>query len=640
MNQTFNTNIEALRKKNKALADALELSPAVEPVQIEKTKTGDDTFKYNGKYFHSSYDPWKEANQQVEAIIKSKFDWVFLFGMGCSYIPRLLMEKGKEKIIVYEPRLEILKSVLSTVDLKDVLSKDSFHLCHTLNNLGDTVRNHTEGMEDLLVYYTPPYKQAFSEELRAFTNRVQNAYITNKVLIKTEITSRVMWNDNYLANLKYFAKYRAIDALHGRFKDTPLVIVGAGPSLKKNARLLKDIKDKAVIIAAITAYKPLLNFGVIPHFLIASEKIDLAEYFTNGKEDKEIRLILGDLSHPNVFKSDVKGKFVFYDQYVNLSAEQMKLWGSCYFPSSGGSVTTTALDMGLMFGCNPIVFIGQDLSFSEGKGYTDGTVYKEKSIVIDKEKGLVKVDYDYMYLSGDVKYVQEHSVLWLKGLNEEWVASKYDWVTFHQWFENYMAWLKKEHPSEIVVNATEGGAYIEGMEHIKLIEAIEKYSINKETSIEDVISDVEKDKPKVDFAGLIDSFTKVKDAVKGIRISAKAINKETKIIDKIFKAKGMTHEFKKHTDRIKKLEKKLFDKSEDAAFLWEIVTNPTYQLKEYLRKELDEDMEKQFEKDLNIVAESYKCVIEACDMYLPKLDKAIEEIEEMQAEVKSETGRN
>lgn len=635
MNQIFESNIEILAKKNKALADAI-VSPDIEPVPLEKTKTGDYTFKYNGRYFHSSYDPWKEANQQVEAILKSKFDWVFLFGMGCSYIPRLLMEKGKEKIIVYEPRLEILKAVLSAVDLKDVLSKDSFYLCHTLNNLGDTVRNYTEGMEDLLVYYTPPYKQAFSEELRAFTSRVQNAYVTNKVLIKTELTSRVMWNDNYLANLKHLAKYMAIDALQGKFKDTPLVIVGAGPSLKKNVHLLKDIKDKAVIIAAITAYKPLLNFGVIPHFLIASEKIDLAEYFTNEKEDKEIRLILGDLSHPNMFTRDVKGKFVFYDQYVNLSAQQMKLWGSCYFPSSGGSVTTTAIDMGIMFGCNPIIFIGQDLAFGDGKGYVDGTVYKEKSIVIDKEKGLVKVDGDYMSLAGihDTKYVQEHNVLWLKGLDGEWVASKYDWVTFHQWFENYMVWLKKEHPAEIVVNATEGGAYIEGMEHIKLIEAIEKYNINKQTSIEDIISNVEKDKPSVDYNGLIDSFTKMKDAVKGIRILAKAINKETKVIGKIFKTKGMTHEFKKHTDRIKKLEKKLFDKSEDAVFLWEIVTNPTYQLKEYLRKELDEDMGKQFKKDLDIVADSYKCIIEACDMYLPKLDKAIEDIEEMQAEAK------
>ncbi len=216
MNQIFESNIEILAKKNRALANAI-VSPDIEPVQIEKAKTGEYTFKYNGKYFHSPYDPLKEAGKYVEEIIAKDFNWVLLFGMGCGYIPKLLIDKGKEKIVVYEASVEILKGVLSCIDLKEMLSKDFFYLCHTMEELGNIVRNYTDAMDNLLAYQTIPYRLAFSEELKIFTNTINNAYTTNKIKVQTEIVSRLMWVDNYLANLKNFARYKAVDAMKDRF---------------------------------------------------------------------------------------------------------------------------------------------------------------------------------------------------------------------------------------------------------------------------------------------------------------------------------------------------------------------------------------------------------------------------------------
>jgi hypothetical protein len=140
-----------------------------------------------------------------------------------------------------------------------------------------------------------------------------------------------------------------------------------------------------------------------------------------------------------------------------LSSKQ-KLWGSSYMLSSGGSVTTAALDVGVMFGCDPIVFIGQDLCFGENGTHAPGGVYVAQDVRIDREKGTVTVEEDYVTLKEKARSC--FNLQWLKGLNGKPVPSKFDWVTFHQWFESLSEYHRRK-PGK-VINATEGGAYIEG----------------------------------------------------------------------------------------------------------------------------------------------------------------------------------
>ncbi|MEK7772725.1 MAG: 6-hydroxymethylpterin diphosphokinase MptE-like protein, partial [Deltaproteobacteria bacterium] len=204
---------------------------------------------------------------------------------------------------------------------------------------------------------------------------------------------------------------------------------------------MKEFKGRALIMSAITAYLPLVRMGVIPDLVIAAEKIDLPEYFTYGPEDKKTRLVLAEVSHPAMFDRDVLGKFTFFNGYVTLSIAQAGLLGSSYFASTGGSVTTTALDMGIMFGCNPIIFVGQDLAFGEGGTHVGGGVYGAQNIKIDSVNGRVVTEEEYVTAPDSIK--ETHQLLWLKGLDGKPVPSKYDWVTFHQWFESYMAYLKK-----------------------------------------------------------------------------------------------------------------------------------------------------------------------------------------------------
>lgn len=601
---------------NRALAEKLASWQGPCAV-IEKAKTGGATFRHTGRLFHSAYSPEKEAACQAEEITAKKPDWVLLFGLGCGHLLKALLEKGFDRVLVYEPSMEILSGVLASVDLSGPLASASVALHNDLMAFISGIRD-LDGFDTLLAYAAAPYKLAFAQEFIDFNTRVNNAHVTNKVCIRTDIESRENWIENYFENIRRLPECPPIDSLRSAFKGVPMIIAGAGPSLQKNAHLLKEAKGKAIIVAAITAYKPLLKYGVVPDFVIASEKVDLPEYFTYGDEDLNTRLILAEVAHPGMFERKVKEKFVFFNPFVTLSRSQAPLWGSSYFPSTGGSVTTAAFDMAMMFGCDPVVLVGQDLCFGESGTHVPGGVYISQDVKIDRENGKVSIEEDYVTLKDKAR--SKFDLLWLKGLDGKPVPSKFDWVTFHQWFENYAAALKSEGSPVRMINATEGGAYIEGMEHTTLAEVIEKY-VKNEVQLDDVIAAAVTKRATPDLPAIALSIDDMHKSLKEIGRIADAINREVSQLKKELGREGGTLEAGRKAARVKRLEEELFKAAENSPFIWEALMASICELKEYLRGEVDAGS-KGIEKDIEAIQTAYGKLAKGCAKFLPVLMRA------------------
>jgi len=623
----FDKNIESLTEKSPALVNALQ-DDELKGITLEVARSGEYTFKYKGIYFHSRYEPRKEAELQLEELMGRKTDWIVLFGLGCGYLFEALVkekfdDENGARVLVYEPSLEIIKGVFENIDLSESFYKDNVCIVSELLPLSDMLSTQVDGMDDVIAYQTTPYKQIFGKELLEFTNSVQNARVVSKVYITTDIESRLLWLENYFKNINSFFKYPDVGALIDKFKGVPAVIVGAGPSLMKNAHLLKDLKDKVLIIAAVSAYKPLLEFGVIPDFVIAGEKIDLAEYFTEGEEDTKIRLLLADVSHPNMLARNVKGKFVFVSTFMKLSVLHAKLWGGEYFPDIGGSVTTTALALGIDFGCDPVVLLGQDLAFGKTGTHASGAVYTEQSLDFNEEGN--KVVLHQSYADEDEVLDYEYAVLWIKGLDGKRIASKFDWVTFHKWFEEYMSGYNKRDDPAKIINATEGGAYIEGMEHTTLQDVIDRY-VKDGASVEEIITDAEKVKKNVDVQGLLEAYQDMKGSLLKIKKEASGIAKSAGKALKICNNAGITSELSQIIDKVMASEKKLFDESTNVIFMWETVVEYTYELKEYLREDVEHGSVEQFQKDLQRVIKSYSKVRDTAGRFISIMNLSLETI--------------
>lgn len=619
--EILKANLDVIAAGDAALAARLR-SYQGPSVAVEAARSGGATFRLSGRLFHSAYAPEKEAAAQAAEILSKKPDWVLIFGLGCGHLLAALIEGGHDKVIAYEPSMEILSGVLASVDLSGPLSAKHVRLHADAASLVANVRE-LDGFDTLLSYATVPYKTAFSGELVDFTSRVNNAHTTNKVCIITDLSSRESWIENYFANIGSLCRHAPIDALRGAFKGVPVIVAGAGPSLQKNAHILKEARGKAIIIAAITAYRPLLRLGVVPDFVIASEKVDLPEYFTYGEDDRKTRLILAEVSHPGMFERDVKEKFVFFNPYVGLSQAHAGLWGSSYFPSTGGSVTTAALDMGVMMGCDPLVLVGQDLSFGENSTHAPGGVYISQEVRIDREAGKVSIDEDYVTLKDKAK--SSFDLLWLKGLDGKPVASKFDWVTFHHWFEGYVANARKQGLASRFINATEGGAYIDGWEHLALAEVIGNHAKN-EVPVDDIIAAASASRPAPDLPGLASSIGQMHKALKEIGRFADAISKEVASVRKDLCRDGGIAGANRRAGKIKRTEERLFSAAQGSPFIWEALTEGICELKEYLRG-ASGDGDGGIEKDIETIYQAYRKVSAACTKYAPVLARAAAAIE-------------
>ena len=84
---------------------------------------------------------------------------------------------------------------------------------------------------------------------------------------------KVFMDTNFYENINKFDS--SIDTLFGQYKDLPIYIVSAGPSLDKNINDLKNIMDFGVILSVGRAVKPLIEAGIDANYVIVTESSPL-----------------------------------------------------------------------------------------------------------------------------------------------------------------------------------------------------------------------------------------------------------------------------------------------------------------------------------------------------------------------------
>ncbi len=609
MTQIFNKNITALKKKNKVLADDLSKVEA-EEIIVEDTRDGEKTFRYRGKYFHSRYNPVVEAERSIEELMERKRDWVLVFGLGFGYVPGLLLDEDIDSMMVYEPSAGLLRSIFESVDVSALIKSGSVTFTTSLDEVSKEVMLRTDGVDDIVQFQTTPYKNTFVKEFMDFALAVNNAYSKKRLNINTLVYSSKSWLQNYLENVTSLLESPPIDVLKDKFAGIPALIVGAGPSLEKNAHLLKEVKGKALIIAAISAYRPLLKFGVMPDIVISAEKVGLSTFFANDKEDEEVRLLLAEVSNPSLYtERKVKKRYTYFSTYNTLSREHAAFWGNRYFPEGSGSVSTTALDIAVYAGAGPVILMGQDLSYSNNKTHVTGSVYGEQELEFGKNG--VNIKEQEVYTAEPIE--RKGDLLWLEGMDGKLIPSCAAWVIVHQWFEDYSERMSEREVYPVLINSSEGGADIKGYENKPFSDVIEEYFKKddsvKSSAVEEAFRKVDNTNVDVDWEALYLSFDTLFISLGKIEKIARQISgKAGKLKGKI-ESSGLSPELLGSTRKIRGLEKKLFKIVKDALFLMEALAALDHALKlQQKNEELSGDDREQAIKDLKHVIQTYSVV--------------------------------
>lgn len=376
-------NLAALSRVDPALAQRLRDTPAAE-LTWATAKTGllTATLSHEGRALAlaSKFDPAAEAGKLIEPVDLRKHACVVALGVGLGHhIAELATRMDDESVLlVHEPDLSLLRAVLEKMDHTAWLGKPCVIVTDSSTDraalLGRIERFAAVLTQGTILITHPASRQMHGEQLQRFGQLVTEAMSFCRTNVATALVNATRTYNNLCANLPHYVAGATTDELHNLARGFPAVCVSAGPSLAKNVHLLSDpdVRKNVIVITAQTTLKPLLDRGIKPDFVTALDYHEISRRFYEGLPPLPgVTLVAEPKSNATILDS--------FPGPVRLTSNGFldRLLGPLATPripiAAGATVAHLSFYLAQHLGCDPIMFIGQDLGFSDGLYYCPGT---------------------------------------------------------------------------------------------------------------------------------------------------------------------------------------------------------------------------------------------------------------------------
>lgn len=456
--------------------------------------------------FHSRYNPLKEAQKLIEQTYSDE-TYVFVLGMGLGYVLDCLAEKAKStvglKIFVVEPDIKMLLAALKSRDVSHYLKSGSIVWCvgmtaDEVGNLWETSLDWTS-MNKLAIIEHPASAKMHIKYYERIVEKIRYLCNKSKGNLVTMMNAGFEFHTNYFKNLGSCFGLPGVDRLFNKFKSVPAIIVAAGPSLDKNMHLLKKVKGKFPIIAVDTALRQLVANGIKPDIACAADpSYENSLDFVGMENEKEVLLAIEPMTHPDILEC-YQGPKMLMSFSGGLFPTIKKHRESIGVVICWGSIATTVFDLARKMGADPLVFIGLDLSFQDGRlhargSYSDDRLYESVNPYssIENESAL------YVYENGTFRFSRvDGSVL----------LTDHNMKIYRDWFEDQF-----RQTQQTVINATEGGIVDKHVVKMTLQSVIDKY-YDKGVSVSDIIKQALKKPVEANYQSLISELNSVKKSM-------------------------------------------------------------------------------------------------------------------------------
>jgi hypothetical protein len=451
----FEKNLEALSADPKVVerirAADIERTNAV----IGTDRVGGDSLSItrDGTRYQltSQYNAVSDAQRWAEIQgEKMKHSRVVAFGFGLGVRLRELLTQLSDstQLFVIEPDPNLLKLVLTFRDCTDILGNSRVTLFtgaerEAFNKAFGAWLDWVE-VSELGLLELPNYGVIFPEPYEDFVEAVQVQAETKGESSKQAFYAQsVHWVQNILTNIPALFDASLIEPLEGRFEGKPAVIVSAGPSLDENIEDLKAQQDRVLVLAIDSVVSVLREHDIEPDLIVTADSLE-PNWKRNlkGSGFEEIPLVAWLRSYPDIlethadqlyFVSDGTDLGVTLETVMDAADVDVEDEDTAGF---GSSVSHAAYEVAKLLGAEPIVLIGQDLTFKEdGRDYASGV-----------ERGEINPDYSAEGIDGEPRETTK------------------EWYTFMLEFQQIIE------DEDFVIDATEGGLKIPGTE----IQALEK----------------------------------------------------------------------------------------------------------------------------------------------------------------------
>lgn len=397
------------------------------------------------QYIGSRYCQKREVDKFIDECLSKKYNSIYIvFGLNfAEHISELLKYISEEsKVLIIEINKQLIEYCKKDSKINKVLNDYRISIASDSSGVKSFYNNNINeiNISDINVVDYCRYEKIYSDQLSDIYSVLRNETIRITTNRNTKLHFAKQWFKCMIKNIKYINDSDPLNSLKNMYKDIPAVIVSAGPSLEKNIDQLKGY-DKGLIISGGRTLGPLLQRGINPDFLCVMDSGEISYKLVEPHLDYvKCPLVFSEYTNYNVVENHKGDKYfsasgaflrkTFNDEVINLSA--------------GGSVAHSMALMAVYMGCNPIIFIGQDLAYTGEKGHASCAENKWQKLTFDDYKR-----YDDIYVEDVNGGIVRTSVL----LDRYRVA-----------LENIIEMF----PNVKFINATEGGAKIKNAINEKL----------------------------------------------------------------------------------------------------------------------------------------------------------------------------
>lgn len=417
---------------------------------------------------NSVVDPWKEASEWADTLDYKDVMVSIIYGSGFGY-PLIEYAKRKQpytETIIFEESVDLFHALLSRIDMRTVLSNPAIHfVVGDIHQMNDQIKD--VFTPDFLLRATKP---AFIFTWLAHRNDKSIYLAIHEWLCSTlqlnfssvgnSVHDTLVGLYNMIDNVPHVLRSQRLSSLRNVYEGKPAFIVANGPSLDKNVELLSQAKGKALILAAESSLKPCLKRNIEPDAVCVVERTpnSYTLHFKDTHLPETLTLVGLTLMDPRI-PPEFPGRWIPVFRGFESTSQWISEAIGCdaHEFSGGGSSAHLAFEFALWCGADPIVFVGQDLAFGPNR-----STHSQFS------------SYSEAYLSQQVRILQSQPTFMVKGVDGNPVSTIKTWYEFKTWFERHIAL----YPKNTFIDATEGGAYIEGTQLMTLHEAIEMYCLN------------------------------------------------------------------------------------------------------------------------------------------------------------------
>lgn len=402
------------------------------------------------KYIGSKYNMQSNIEKFMANIKGNHSDTIFIiFGLGTAeHIKAIRKKYIRNFIIVFEPNEELIKSISNNKEL-EWLEKDNkiTIMLYESENYIKSMKSlvSSENVYKLKQYACFNYDLLYPNEYLDFFKKSKDSTIDKIRDVNTRVSFSEIWFENLIQNLDSIVKGEPVNSFSNAYKNKPAIVVSAGPSFDDNIEHLKNLDNEMLLLIGGRNLRAFSENNIEPHLVTIVDPLKISfELVEDYIGDCKAPLLFYEGSNGEAVKAH-KGEKIFYTQSLIPSYIYDK---EILNIGVGGSVAHIITQFAVIAGCNPIIFVGQDLAYKNEKMHAELTKTIGKSYHSD-------IDIITVEGYGGKSEVKTDISLERYKYELENIINDNKHITF--------------------INSSEGGARIKGTIEMNLKEAIDRY---------------------------------------------------------------------------------------------------------------------------------------------------------------------